>query len=135
MVQNIKLYYEKEKEMRLVFPTDEDMGYLSKRGAHFGKAKYYTIITLKGTKISDVECVENQGHKSGACGNAVSNIMNLNPDALIVSGIGNSPAQGFAQAGLDLYFDQSSPTVKASVEMFVAGKLEKNRGNGTCSTH
>ena len=33
--------------MRLIFPTDENMGYLSKRGAHFGKAKFYTIITLE----------------------------------------------------------------------------------------
>lgn len=121
--------------MRLIFPTDENLGYLSKRGAHFGKAKYYTVITLKDNRISDVECVENQGHKSGSCGNAVSNIMDLNPDALVVSGIGNSPAQGFAKAGLDLYFDQNSPTVQASIDMFISGKLEKNTGKGTCSTH
>ena len=121
--------------MRLVFPTDENMGYLSKRGAHFGKAKFYTIIILENNKIVDVEVQENPGHSGGACGNAVTNIMSLNPDALIVGGIGASPAQGFANAGLNLYFDQSSPTVEVSVEMFIAGKLEKSSGNGTCSTH
>lgn len=121
--------------MRLVFPTDEDMGYLSKRGAHFGKAKFYTIVTLEDHKMVDVEVVENPGHSGGACGNAVMNIMSLNPDALIVSGIGGSPAQGFAKAGLDLYFDTTSATVKDSIDAFIGGSLEKSSGQGTCSTH
>jgi len=61
--------------------------------------------------------------------------MSLNPDALIVSGIGGSPAQGFAKADLDVYFDQTSTTVEESIELFNAGKLEKSSGQGTCSTH
>ncbi len=126
---------EKGEKMRLIFPTDESNGYLSKRGAHFGKAKFYTIVTLENDKIVDVECVTNQGHSGGACSNAVTNIMALKPDALVVSGIGGSPAQGFAQAGLDLYFDQSSETVEISMKMLISGKLEKSSGNGTCSAH
>ena len=121
--------------MRLIFPTDENMGYLSQRGAHFGKAKFYTVVTLEDGTIVDVEGVENQGHSGGACGNAVTNIMSLHPDVLIVSGIGASPAKGFADAGLDLYFDQNSPTIEKSIERFLAGKLEKSAGKGTCSTH
>jgi len=121
--------------MRLVYPTDDAMGYLSRRGAHFGKAKYYTIITLDAEQIKDVEVIENPGHSGGACGNAVANIMDLSPDALIVSGIGGSPAQGFAKAGLDLYFDRVSATVEESVALFIQGRLEKSSGNGTCSTH
>ncbi|WP_294961089.1 NifB/NifX family molybdenum-iron cluster-binding protein [Sulfurimonas sp.] len=121
--------------MRIIFPTDEDMGYLSKRGAHFGKAKFYTIITLEDNEIVKVDVEVNQGHTSGACTNAVSNIMSLNPSALIVSGIGGSPAQGFKKAGLDLFFDSKSKTVKDSLDMFIANKLEKSSGEGTCSSH
>lgn len=121
--------------MRIVFPTDENNGYLSKRGAHFGKAKFYTIITLENDKIVDVDFQANQGHSGGACGNAVTNIMSLNPDALVVSGIGGSPAEGFKKAGLDLYFDATSLTVKESIDMLVANKLEKSKGEGTCSAH
>jgi predicted Fe-Mo cluster-binding NifX family protein len=120
--------------MRLVFPTDENKGFLSKRGAHFGKAKFYTVVTIENDEMTDVECIENPGH-SGACGGAVANIMDLKPDALIVSGIGGSPAQGFAQAGLDVYFDQNSPTVRQSVTMFNKGNLEKSNGEGTCKAH
>lgn len=119
--------------MRLVFPTNENEGYLSKRGAHFGKAKFYTIVTLEDGKIKDVEGIKNGGHDSGACSNAVTNIMNLNPNALIVGGIGGRPAQGFSEAGLDVYFDQTSQTVQDSLKMFLDGKLEKSSGQGTCN--
>ncbi len=120
--------------MRVVFPTDQDMGYLSKRGAHFGKAKFYTIITLEDEKISDVEVIANPGH-SGACSGAITNIMNLNPDALVVSGIGANPAKGFFEQGLDVYFDQQSPKVEDSIQMLISGKLDKLADAGTCSAH
>ncbi|MDA3946115.1 MAG: dinitrogenase iron-molybdenum cofactor biosynthesis protein [Helicobacteraceae bacterium] len=121
--------------MKIIFPTDENLGYLSRRGAHFGKAKYYTIITMEDNNIVNVEGVENPGHKSGGCSNAVANIMALKPDVLVVSGIGSSPAKGFAEAGLRLYVDQQSPTVKQSIIGFSQNKLQKLGAQGTCSTH
>jgi predicted Fe-Mo cluster-binding NifX family protein len=119
--------------MRIVFPTDENSGYLSKRGAHFGKAKFYTIITLENGKIVDVEGVVNAGHDTNACSNAIANIMSLKPDVLVVDGIGATPAEGFLKAGLDVYFDQESSTVEKSVARFSQGKLQKSNGDGTCS--
>ncbi len=119
--------------MRVVFPTDENSGYLSKRGAHFGKAKFYTIITLEDGKIVDVEGVANAGHNTNACSNAIANIMSLNPDVLVVNGIGATPAQGFLKVGLDVYFDQESPTVEKSIELLSQNKLQKSNGDGTCS--
>ena len=121
--------------MRIVYPTDEDMGYLSKRGAHFGKASFYTVVTLKDDKIDEIEVIKNQGHETGACTSAVTNIMSLKPDGLVVSGIGGSPAKGFADAGLDVYYDKVSPTVKDSIDLLIANKLDKLEGNGTCSAH
>ena len=120
--------------MRIVIPTGENNGYLSKMGAHFGKAPFYTIITTDDNgEIVDVEGVQNPGHSANACGNAVANILALNPDALIVGGIGGRPALGFAKAGLDVYFDQVSPTVQDSIKLFLDGKLQKLEGQGTCS--
>ena len=121
--------------MKIIYPTDDNIGFLSARGAHFGKANFYTVITLKENEIVDVEVIENPGHSGGACGNAVSNIMGLNPNALVVSGIGSSPAQGFAKAGLDVYFDKTSLTVKESVQMLIDNKLQKLENKGTCSAH
>lgn len=119
--------------MRLVFPTNENEGYLSKRGAHFGKANFYTIVTIEDNKIIDVEGKKNPGHNTGACTNAITNILSFKPDALIVGGIGGRPAEGFAEAGLDVYFDQESATVQDCLKLFLEGKLEKSSGQGTCS--
>ncbi len=121
--------------MKIIFPTDENLGYLSRRGAHFGKAKYYTIITMDKNQIVNVEGVENPGHASGGCSNAVANIMALEPDALVVSGIGGSPAKGFAEAGLTLYVDRHSQTVKQSIISFSQNELHQLGAKGTCSTH
>lgn len=120
---------------KIIFPTDEENGVQSKRGAHFGKAQFYTIVTITNEEVESVEIVKNPGHAGGACGGAVTNILKLNPDALVVSGIGGRPAQGFHDAGLELYFDASSPTVIDSVNLFIAGKLKQIQGVGTCSTH
>ncbi len=121
--------------MRLVYPTDESIGYLSRRGTHFGKAKFYTVITLEDGNIKDVQTIQNPGHSGGACGNAVTNILSLNPDALVVGGIGERPALGFLQAGLDVFVDRASLTVQESIKQFLENKLEKLDGRGTCSVH
>ena len=111
--------------MRIIFPTDENMGYLSRRGAHFGKAKYYTIITMENNQIVDVEGIKNPGHDNGGCSNAVANIMELNPDALVVSGIGENPSTGLEKAGLRLYVDKVSPTVQMSIHKFIGDELQQ----------
>lgn len=121
--------------MKIVFPTNEDCGYLSKRGAHFGKAKYYTVVTLSNDEIVDVEGITNPGHDANGCSDAILNIMALSPDALVVSGIGGSPAAGFAKAGLDVFVDHESATVKESVLKFTQKMLSPIRGEGTCSAH
>ncbi|MBN2965228.1 dinitrogenase iron-molybdenum cofactor biosynthesis protein [Sulfurospirillum sp. T05] len=121
--------------MRLVFPTNKNMGKLSPMDGHFGKAKFYTVVTLGEGEIVEVATVENPGHQEGGCGNAVINIMNLSPDALIVTGIGGRPAEGFSKAGLPLYFDKSSKTVEESVQAFLANSLQRSAGEGTCKAH
>lgn len=120
--------------MRLVYPTDEAEGTISKRGAHFGKAKYYTIVTLSENTISNVEVIANPGHAVGGCSNAVVNIMELNPDALVVGGIGGSPAQKFSDVGLPIFHDTQSATVQESITAYINNQLTQIN-SGTCSTH
>lgn len=121
--------------MKIVFPTNENQGYLSKRGAHFGKSKYYTVITPSDTTIVDVEGVINPGHGANSCSDAISNIMALQPDALVVSGIGAPPAAGFAKAGLEVFVDHKSVTVQESLAKLTQKKLQPIHGKGTCSAH
>lgn len=121
--------------MRVVFPTDENMGYSSERGAHFESAKYYTVISLDEEKIVKVECIQNPAPYGAGCGDAVFYIMALKPDAMVVNGIGGLPAEGFSKVGLTLYVDRVNPTIEKSVQMLVAGELEKVGGKGMYSVH
>ena len=117
--------------MRVVIPANDNNGLLSKMGAHFGKANFYTIITIED-EIEDVEVIPNPGHGAGGCSSAVSNILSLNPDALIVVGIGQKPAEGFAKAGLSVYADRDSITVEESIKKLYNNQLQKIT-SGTCS--
>lgn len=121
---------------KIVFPTNGQDGLLSKRGAHFGRANFYTVVEIDDAgSIADVVVVKNAGHTDGGCSNAVQNICDLGADALVVSGIGGSPLQGFIDRGLPVYFDNASASVADSVSAFVQEKLQPMVPEMSCSHH
>ncbi len=121
---------------KIVIPTNEHHGLLSKRDAHFGRANFYTVIDISADgKIKDVIVVKNEGHKANECGDAIENICALKADALIVSGIGSSPLQGFTQKGLNVYHDNKSLNVEQALNAFLAGQLTLMQPDMSCSHH
>ena len=74
--------------MTIVFPTMKEDGLSAKRGAHFGKASFYTVVKVEEGIVKDMSIHKNPGHVTGACADAVTNIQSLGADTLIVSGIG-----------------------------------------------
>ena len=121
---------------RIVFPTDEHHGLLARRGAHFGRAAFYTIVDISDDgSVSDVSVVENEGHESGGCGNAVNAICSLGADALVVSGIGASPLKGFMNRGLRVFRDTVSGNVHASLHALLANRLTPMQLQQSCSHH
>lgn len=121
---------------KIVFPTNGQDGLLSKRGAHFGRANFYTVVEIDDRgEVADVAVVKNGGHAEGGCSNAVQNICDLGADALVVSGIGGSPLKGFMQRGLPVYFDNASGSVGESVSAFVQQRLQPMVPELSCSHH
>ena len=120
----------------IVFPTNEDKGLLSKRGAHFGKARFYTVITVEESgDIISVVSIKNPGHEAGGCGGAIENICALGADILVVSGIGGSPLKGFLQKGMTVMHDNVSETVGSSLAALGSGRLTPMRLDMSCSHH
>jgi predicted Fe-Mo cluster-binding NifX family protein len=120
----------------IVFPTDENSGLSAKRGAHFGRARFYTVITLDdNNEIQSVQSLPNPGHSESGCGGAVTNIRDLGADALVVSGIGGSPLKGFLQQNINVFYDNVSQTVHASLAALGAGKLVAMQPDMSCSHH
>ena len=121
---------------KVLFPTDDPAGLSARRGAHFGKARYYTIAVVDGeNQVRDVLYVPNPGHKAGGCSNAVANIKSLEADALVVSGIGANPLRGFLEEGITVYHDSANPTVERSLSAFLSGGLHPIRPEQACGNH
>ncbi|NPA11341.1 MAG: dinitrogenase iron-molybdenum cofactor biosynthesis protein [Epsilonproteobacteria bacterium] len=121
--------------MRVVIPTSTPDGLMAKRGAHFGKAPFYVIVDIQNNEIKDIDFVKNPGHAGGACGNAVANIQTLGADALIVAGIGARPLGGFKQAGIKVYYDNTSPTVEESINKLLKGEITEIAPQNACGAH
>ncbi len=120
----------------IVFPTNTTEGLGAKRGAHFGRAKFYTVVALDDDgEVRRVTTIQNPGHTAEGCGGAVANICALEADALVVSGIGGNPLKGFMQRGMAVFHDGVSATVEASLAALRSGKLAAMRPEMTCSHH
>ena len=121
--------------MTIVFPTMKDTGLAAKRGAHFGKASFYTAINVVDGVVKEVNVYKNPGHATGGCANAVTNIQALGCDKLVVGGIGGEPLKKFLAAGIDVFHDEKNESVEDSLRDFLAGKIAKIDPNHTCGHH
>lgn len=121
--------------MTIVFPTMKDTGLGAKRGAHFGKANFYTVAVVEDGVVKDVVVHKNPGHVTGGCASAVANIQALGADTLVVSGIGGEPLKKFLAVGVEVYFDDKNETVEDALRDFLAGKTAKIDPNHSCSHH
>ena len=119
--------------MTIIFPTSKEDGLSAKRGAHFGKASYYTAVKVENNLVTEVIVHKNPGHSTGNCANAVANIQALGANAVIVAGIGASPLKKFLELGIDIYFDDKNATVEESLQDFLNGKTAKIDPNHSCS--
>ena len=121
------------KDMRVAIPSDGKGGLKGKRSGHFGHCDVFTIIDVKEGNIANVEIVPNSTHVAGGCMVPVNLLAGHKVNLIIVSGMGIRPLMGFNQAGIEVYYDASTPEIKGVLEMFIAGKLELMTTNHTCS--
>jgi predicted Fe-Mo cluster-binding NifX family protein len=121
--------------MTIIFPTNKDDGIGAKRGAHFGRANFYTAVVVIDGIVQEVSAHKNPGHTTGGCANAVANIQALGCDALVVSGIGGEPLKKFLAVGIDVYFDDKNESVEDALRDFIAGKTAKIDPNHSCASH
>ena len=121
--------------MVIIFPTMKEEGLSAKRGAHFGKAAFYTAVSVENGAVKEVNVHKNPGHVTGGCANAVANIQALGADTLVVSGIGGEPLKKFLAVGIDVYFDDKNETVEVALRDFLAGKTAKIDPNHSCAHH
>lgn len=117
---------------RIAIPSNGTGGLNSIRSGHFGHCDVFTLIDVENGNIKNESTVSNQEHEHGGCMVPVNLLANQNVDAIVVGGIGRRPLEGFAQVGIDVYFDSVNPHVKTVVEHLIADKLEKISSDQAC---
>ena len=127
--------------MRVAIPTNTPGGLAAGRSDHFGHCDGFTIVTLDGeSSIAEVEVLANGGHEAGGCMVPVQLLQAAKVDAIIVGGMGARPMQGFAAAGIQVYFAnrETVPDATAALSHFRDGQLplmhvdQVCQGSGNC---
>ena len=86
---------------RIVFPTKGEEGLKANLAEHFGRAPYFTVVDLEDNgEITGVEIVQNLGEHAGGRGYAHDHVMDLQPNAIIVYGMGPRGLNMFQSAGV-----------------------------------
>jgi predicted Fe-Mo cluster-binding NifX family protein len=86
---------------RIIVPTNNQEGLNATLAEHFGRAPYFTVVDLndKGN-TENVKTVPNVGEHAGGMGYTHDHILGLQPNAIIVYGMGPRGLNTFQSAGV-----------------------------------
>lgn len=87
----------------------------------FGRCQYFALVD---TDTLSTEFIKNDVQQSGSGINAATNVLRLQPDAIIVGSIGPKAFQVLERSGIDIY-ESSAATINEVIELFNNGKLKK----------
>ncbi|MDI6870835.1 MAG: NifB/NifX family molybdenum-iron cluster-binding protein [Bacillota bacterium] len=123
-----------ERSVRVAVPSAWPGGLDSYRSGHFGRCDCFTVVDIQEGKQTAVSVVENVPHAEGGCLRPVNLLSRHDVDAVVVSGMGFRPLQGFREAGIQVYVG-TGEKVRQAVEAFVAGRLPVMTDEGVCGGH
>ncbi|RPI79303.1 MAG: dinitrogenase iron-molybdenum cofactor biosynthesis protein [Desulfobacteraceae bacterium] len=113
-------------------PSGNPGGLQAAMGAHFGHCDLYTLVTVEGDKIKQVDIIPNMPHQQGGCMAPVNYLAQKGAKILIAGGMGMRPLMGFNQSGIDVYFGGDFQTVGDAVNALIAGQLPQFSQQHTC---
>ncbi len=117
---------------RIAVPSMETGGLDGQRSGHFGHCDVFTLVDVEAGEIINVTTVSNQEHVQGGCMVPVNLLAGQNVNAIIVGGIGMRPLMGFKQVGIEVFHDDTRPSIRPVVEDLIAGKLQQIADNQVC---
>jgi len=109
---------------RIVVPTVGQGGLNENLAQHFGRAPYFTAVDLNDNgEVANVKVVSNVGEHAGGMGHAHDNILDLQPNVIIVYGMGPRGLNTFQGAGISV-LQANADTVKEVVAAYKNGELQ-----------
>ncbi len=120
---------------RIAIPTNGAGGIDAPRSAHFGHADSFTLVDVEDGTVVGTAAVANPPHEHGGCGMTVAMLAQQGASAAIVVGMGGGPLRAMEANGMVALFDGDSPTPRAAVEAYLAGRLQAFGGDHVCRGH
>ncbi|RJQ56005.1 MAG: dinitrogenase iron-molybdenum cofactor biosynthesis protein [Actinobacteria bacterium] len=124
-----------DDKMLLAVPSEGPGGLEAQRSGHFGKCDCFTLVELEKSKLRGVRVLQNPPHVDGGCMRPVELLAAHGVTALIVSGIGGRPLEGFKNAGIEVYFEEHLPLVRQVVRAMQAGDVRTMQPGWVCGGH
>lgn len=118
--------------MKVVFPTEVNMGMDSVVFEHFGSANFFILVD---SETENMEVILNQdlNHQHGQC-QPMKAIGGREIDAVVVGGIGGTAMTKLKKGGKTV-FKAVAGSVKDNLELLKAGKLTEFMPFDICGGH
>ena len=113
-------------------PSEHPGGLNARMSAHFGRCEAFTLVTVEGNQITDVQILANNGHSEGGCLEPVRFLAEKGARVLIAGGMGMRPLSGFLEAGIMVLQNGTARTVGNAVSDMARGQLQSFSLKGTC---
>lgn len=109
--------------VKLVIPVERFERENSTIFPHFGRAPLFTVVELlEDGSVKSISSVNNVGEHFGGQGGAETLVSGLQPDALVVKGMGPRGLQAFQSKGVAV-FTGNVETVGEAIDAYVGGRL------------
>lgn len=109
--------------MKIAVPSLGEGGLDAQRSAHFGHADCFTVVDIVDGEVASVDTIANPPHEHGGCMRPVAMLSEAGIDAIVAAGMGTRPMQGFADAGIAVLHDATTPTVGEVALLAASGEL------------
>jgi predicted Fe-Mo cluster-binding NifX family protein len=111
--------------VRIVVPALDKNGLNAQLAEHFGRAPYFAVVELdENGAVSEVKTVSNIGEHAGGRGQTHDHILELQPNAIIVYGMGPRGLSTFQNAGVAV-LRANANTVSEVVAAYKYDKLQE----------
>ena len=108
---------------KLVIPIEVFERGDSLMSPHFGRAPLFAVVEiLRDGSVKSISPVENTGEHFGGHGAAEALVSQLQPDALVVKGMGPRGLQAFQSKGIAVFTGEVN-TVKEAIDAYAGGRL------------
>ena len=123
------------ERMVLAIPSMGEGGLDGERSGHFGQCDCFTVVDIVDGEVAGTRTVGNPPHVEGGCLRPVNLLASEGVNALIVAGMGARPLAGFNDAGIVVYFENTTPGIGDAVGLVLSGTVETMDARHVCGGH